>query len=116
AAAGGMALLLAFGGYGAEAAGALAVGKCGAYGHAFDYGSEHAAISAARDKCKGHCTAIPIKRACAALSVDMVNPCGAHGYAVGPLISTGQNNALRECYNDGGKECVIRAFTCDARG
>jgi hypothetical protein len=59
---------------------------------------------------------IPIKRACAALSVDLVNPCGAHGYAVGPRISAAQNNALRECYNYGGKECVIRAFACDARG
>lgn len=113
---GAVALLLTLGGPGALAAGALAVGKCGAYGQAFDYGSERAAISAARDKCKGQCTVIPIKRACAALSVDMVNPCGAHGYAVGPRISIAQNNALRECYNYGGKECVIRAFACDARG
>jgi hypothetical protein len=116
AALGGIALLLALCGPGAQAAGALAVGKCGAYGQAFDYGADGAAISAARDKCKGHCTVIPIKRACAALSVDLVNPCGAHGYAVGSRISTAQNNALRECYNYGGKECVIRAFACDARG
>lgn len=116
AATGGLILLLALSGPGAQAAGALAVGKCGAYGQAFDYGSERAAIDAARGKCKGQCTVIPIKRACAALSVDMVNPCGAHGYAIGPRISVAQNNALRECYNYGGRECVIRAFACDARG
>lgn len=111
-----MALLLALGGDGAEAAGALAVGKCGSYGQAIDYASESAAISAARAKCKGQCTVIPVKRACAALSVDLVNPCGAHGYAVAGQIGAAQNKALRECYKYGGKECVIRAFACDARG
>ena len=100
----------------AQAAGALAVGKCGAYGQAFDYASEGAAISAARERCKGKCTVVPMKRACAALSVDMVNPCGPHGYAVAPKISSAQNEALRECYKYGGKECVIRAWACDARG
>lgn len=100
----------------AEAAGALAVGKCGSYGQAIDYASESAAISAARAKCKGQCTVIPVRRACAALSVDLVNPCGAHGYAVAGQIAAAQNKALRECYKYGGKECVIRAFACDARG
>ena len=57
-----------------------------------------------------------MKRACAALSVDMANPCGAHGYAVAPRISAAQNSAMRNCYKFGGKECVIRTWACDARG
>jgi hypothetical protein len=100
----------------ANAAGALAVGKCGAYGHAYDFRNAQAAMVAARKQCKGDCTAIPMKRACAALSVDMANPCGAHGYAVAPRISAAQNNAMRNCYKFGGKECVIRTWACDARG
>ena len=100
----------------ADAAGALAVGKCGAYGHAFDFKDARAAMDAAQKQCKGNCKAIPMKRACAALAIDMANPCGAHGYAVAPRISTVLNNATRSCYKFGGKECVIRTWACDARG
>lgn len=100
----------------ADAAGALAVGKCGAYGHAFDFKDARAAMAAAQKQCKGACKAIPMKRACAALAVDMTNPCGPHGYAVAPRISTVLNDATRNCYKFGGKECVIRTWACDARG
>ena len=85
------------------AAGALAVGKCGAYGQAYDYAGETAARSAALKQCKGDCTAVTMKRACAALSVDMANPCGPHGYAVRPKISNTLNEATRKCYEFGGK-------------
>ncbi|WP_369810126.1 DUF4189 domain-containing protein [Bradyrhizobium sediminis] len=98
------------------AAGAFAVGKCGAYGQAFDYPAEAAARAAALKQCKGACTAVTMKRACAAFAVDMANPCGAHGYAVKPRISSSLNAATRKCYEFGGKECVIRAWACDARG
>jgi hypothetical protein len=98
------------------ATGALAVGKCGAYGQAYDYPAEDSARIAALKQCKGQCTAITMKRACAALAVDMANPCGAHGYAVKPKISASLNAATRKCYEFGGKECVIRAWACDARG
>ena len=101
----------------AWAAGAIAIGKCGAYGQAFDYAGEADALAAARRQCKGECpTALTMKHACAAFSVDMTNPCGAHGYAVKPRISSSLNQATRECYKFGGKECVIRAWACDARG
>ena len=99
------------------AAGAFAIGKCGAYGQAYDYAGEADARAAARKQCKGDCpTTLTMKRACAALSVDMTNPCGAHGYAVKPHISSSLNEATRKCYEFGGKECVIRAWACDARG
>ena len=98
------------------AAGAFAVGKCGAYGQAYDYPAEKAARSAALKQCEGKCTILAMKRACAALSVDMQNPCGPHGYAVRPHISSSLNEATRECYKFGGKQCVIRAWACDAKG
>jgi hypothetical protein len=113
-----LTLLLAASRFATEAwaAGAFAVGKCGAYGQAFDYPGEDAARVAALKQCKGQCTAVIMKRACAALAVDMKNPCGAHGYAVKPKISSSLNAATRKCYEFGGKECVIRAWACDARG
>ena len=98
------------------AAGSFAIGKCGAYGQAFDYAGEARARAAALKQCKGDCTAVTMKRACAALAIDMTNPCGAHGYAVMPKISSSLNAATRKCHEFGGKECVIRAWACDARG
>ncbi len=100
----------------ASAAGAFAIGKCGAYGEAYDFAAEAAARAAALKQCKGDCTALTMKRSCAALSIDLTNPCGAHGYAIEPRISTSLNAATRKCYEFGGKECVIRAWACDARG
>ena len=84
-----LTLLLAGSRYVSEswAAGSLAVGKCGAYGQAFDYPAEDAARIAALKQCKGQCTAMTMKRACAALAIDLKNPCGPHGYAVKPKIS-----------------------------
>ncbi len=100
----------------AHAAGALAVGKCGAYGQAYDYPAEESARAAALKQCKGTCETVIMKRACAALSLDMANPCGAHGYAVASRISNTLNAAMKKCYDFGGKECVIRAWACDAKG
>jgi hypothetical protein len=100
----------------AYAAGAFAVGKCGAYGKAIDYAGVAEAKAAAQKNCYGDCATVVMKRACAALSIDMTNPCGAHGYAVEPRISKSLNSATRKCYEFGGKECVIRAWACDARG
>ncbi|WKA32092.1 DUF4189 domain-containing protein [Bradyrhizobium roseum] len=100
----------------ARAAGAFAVGKCGAYGKAYDYPAEPAARAAALKQCKGNCTTVTMKRACAAFAVDLTNPCGPHGYAVKPRISSSLNAATKKCYEFGGKECVIRAWACDARG
>lgn len=99
-----------------HAAGALAIGKCGAYGQAFDRSASGLAMTAAKKQCKGECTAVAMNRACAAFAVDMANPCGAHGYAVAPRISSSLNEATRKCYEFGGKQCVIRAWACDARG
>jgi hypothetical protein len=98
------------------AAGALSVGKCGTYGQAYDYAAEDGARIAALKQCKGKCTTVTMKHACAALAIDLKNPCGAHGYAVKPKISASLNAATRKCYEFGGKECVIRAWACDARG
>ncbi len=94
----------------------MAIGKCGAYGQAFDYPAEDSARAAALKQCKGTCEAVTMKRACVALSLDMTNPCGAHGYAVASRISNTLNAALKKCYDFGGKECIIRAWACDAKG
>jgi|ERR1700704_597108 uncharacterized protein DUF4189 len=100
----------------AHAAGALAVGSCGAYGFAYDYTKEAAASQAALGKCAGGCKVVPVRRACGAIAIDGKNACGAHGYAVARRLGEAQNGALRQCYEYGGKDCVIRAWACDAKG
>ena len=99
-----------------QAAGALAVGQCGAYGFAYDYAQEAAANRAALGKCAGGCKVLPVKRACGAIAIDGKNVCGPHGYAVAIRLGEAQNTALRQCYDYGGKDCVIRAWACDAKG
>ena len=99
-----------------QAAGALAIGACGAYGFAYDYPKEGAASRAALGKCSGGCKVVPVKRACGAIAIDGKNACGAHGYAVAGRLGEAQNTALRQCYEYGGKDCVIRAWACDAKG
>jgi hypothetical protein len=110
------ASLFVAGAGGVHAAGALAVGACGAYGFAYDYKQQAAAAHAALGKCVGGCKVVPLRRACGAIAVDVRNACGAHGYAVARRLGAAQNTALRQCYELGGKDCVIRAWACDAKG
>jgi hypothetical protein len=102
----------------ARAAGALAIGACGAFGEAYDFRTVDEASKSALAKCQNDtCRVVTVtKRGCAAFAVDFNNACGAHGWGKGPRLGGSQNEALRSCYKDGGKECVIRTFFCDAKG
>jgi hypothetical protein len=101
----------------ASAAGALAVGACGAYGQAFGYRDLDAAQNSALQQCQGAgCRVVAtLRRSCAALAVDAANPCGPHGSAHASRLGAAQNDALRKCYRGGGKDCVIRTFVCDGK-
>ena len=101
----------------AQAAGALAIGACGAYGFAFDFGGDTVARNAALRKCEGECKVVAaLSRNCAAFAVDLRNACGFHAHATAARLALAQNQALRQCYQNGGKDCVVRAFVCDAKG
>jgi Domain of unknown function (DUF4189) len=101
----------------AQAAGALAVGACGAYGLAFDFAGDTVARNAALRKCEGQCNVVAaLSRNCAAFAVDLRNACGFNGHATAARLGLAQNQALQQCYRNGGKDCVVRAFVCDAKG
>jgi Domain of unknown function (DUF4189) len=102
----------------ARAAGALAIGTCGAYGEAYDFHTVAEARQSALSKCTSDgCRVVTsVRHGCAALAVDYGKPCGAHGWGKAPELGRAQNAALRACYHDGAKECVIRTFFCDAKG
>ena len=73
---------------------------------------------AALKKCSGpQCKIVlALKRSCAAFAIDGRKPCGAHGYASAKRLGQAENVALKQCYQFGGKDCVIRAWACDAKG
>src|ERR1035437_2430832 len=102
----------------ARAAGALAIGACGAFGEAHDFRTIYEARNSALTKCQSDTYRVVTvaKRGCAAFAVDFANACGAHGWGKAPKLGRSQNEALRSCYKDGGKKCLIRTFFCDAKG
>jgi hypothetical protein len=70
----------------ARAAGTLAIGSCGVFGEAFDFGTADETRHSAMSKCRGEsCRVASIaKRGCAAFAVDFTNPRGANGWGNGP--------------------------------
>ncbi len=70
----------------ARAAGALAIGACGAFGEAYDFRTVEEARQSALAKCRSDtCRVVTVtKRGCAAFAVDFTNACGAHGWGKAP--------------------------------
>jgi hypothetical protein len=102
----------------AHAAGALAVGACGAYGYGYDYHKLTDARAAAIKQCAGpSCKVVgSIRRGCAAFAIDAKQPCGSYGWAINSHLGKAENASLRRCYEFGGHDCVVRAWACDEKG
>jgi hypothetical protein len=102
----------------ADAAGALAVGACGAYGYGYDYHKVGDARVAAIKQCAANkCKIVgDIRRGCAALAIDAKRPCGSFGWAINSHLGKAENASLRRCYEFGGRDCVVRAWACDEKG
>jgi hypothetical protein len=102
----------------AHAAGALAVGACGAYGYGYDFRKLADARAAAIKQCAGSSCKIVglIRRGCAAFAIDARRPCGSFGWAINSHLGKAENTSLRRCYDFGGHDCVVRAWACDEKG
>lgn len=101
-----------------HAAGALATGRCGAYGYSYDDVSAEAAAQRARAQCRGKdCKVVTrFAKTCAAFAIDAKNTCGPSGWAKAATLAHAQNVATEQCHRFGGKTCVIRAWVCDVKG
>ena len=103
----------------ARAAGALAIGACGAFGEAYDFRTVDEARKSALAKCQGDtCRVVTVdqarlRRLRGRFHQSLRRPWLGQGAAARPRART---RRLRSCYKDGGKECVIRTFFCDAKG
>jgi hypothetical protein len=102
----------------AQAAGAFAVGACGAYGYGFDFHKAADARNAAMRKCIGkNCQVVgDLRRGCAAVSIDAKNPCGSYGWAINAHLGKAENLSMRRCSQFGGRACVVRGWACDEKG
>ena len=104
----------------APAAGALAVGACGAYGFAIDYARNDTARTSRFEQVFGQRLhrRCPPRSATARRWRSMVkNACGPFGYAAAAGLGLVDKHGRRSSATaSGGKDCVIRAFVCDAKG
>lgn len=102
----------------AAAAGAFAVGTCGAYGYGYDFHNATDARTAALKKCTGSACKIVgvMRRGCAAMAVDAKHPCGAFGWAINSHLGKAENASMRRCSQFGGRNCMVRAWACDEKG
>jgi hypothetical protein len=102
----------------AAAAGAFAVGACGAFGYGYDFRNATSARAAALKKCAGSTCKIvgEMRRGCAAVAVDAKNPCGSFGWAINSHLGKAENTSMRRCYQFGGRNCMVRAWACDEKG
>src|SRR5260370_33053985 len=73
----------------AEAAGAFAVGVCGAYGYGFAFHKGSEARAAAMKKCTGGtCKRVgDMRKGCAATAISAKNPCGSFGLDIESHLS-----------------------------
>ncbi len=100
----------------AQAAGALAIGKCDRHGWAYGYGSVAEASQQALSHCAengdGTCHIVAtLQGNCAAFAVD--GNCGARGWAWAGSREEAETNAISYCEKYGGSNCTIRRWVCD---
>ncbi|HVZ50409.1 MAG TPA: DUF4189 domain-containing protein [Pseudolabrys sp.] len=101
----------------AEAAGAIAIGKCTRVGYSFDYPSQGAAERRALSECRANgdrsCqVVVTIHRSCGAFAVS--GGCGARGWGYAPTRGRAETVALNSCRKYGGNDCRVRAWVCDS--
>ena len=110
--------MASFGSGNARAAGALAVGTCGAYGTAYGFDHMLGARRAALDHCTGTgCSvAVTIRNQCAAFAIERHRSCGARGWSHAATRAEAEEIAMQYCESYGRHRCKVRAWVCDDRG
>ena len=102
----------------AEAAGAIAIGKCDRVGYSYNYPSRGAAERRALSECRargdGSCqVVVNVSGACGAFAVSGQGGCGARGWAYAGTRARAETIALNQCRKYGGRNCHVKAWVCD---
>jgi len=95
--------------------GALAIGRCGAYGYSYNYSTRKAADARALKECpEKDCKIVTnFSGLCMAFATDTSKSCGAWGWATRPTRALAESVAVTQCKNAGGQSCRVRAQACD---
>lgn len=112
----GLALLT---GSAAEAAGAMAIGRCDRVGYSYNYPTQGAAERRALSECRANgdrtCeVVVTIHGSCGAFAVSGAGGCSARGWAYAPTRARAETIALGQCRKFGGANCRVKAWVCDS--
>jgi Domain of unknown function (DUF4189) len=101
----------------ANAAGAIAIGRCDRYGYSYGYQSTGGARRRALNECEkdgSSCqVVVTLHGACGAFAVSGSGGCGARGWSYAPSRARAERLAIEGCEDHGGRGCWIRAWVCD---
>lgn len=103
----------------AEAAGAIAIGKCDRVGLSYNFPSQRAAEQRALSECRSRgdrsCeVVVTIHQSCGAFAVSGAGGCSARGWAYAGTRARAETIALGQCRKYGGRNCRVKAWVCDA--
>ena len=85
-----------------------------AYGVSYDYTTMAAANARAIQECGAGCRVVRnFEKGCGAYAADQASGGVANGWGTGATESEAKATALSLCNQYGGKECIIRAWSCN---
>lgn len=102
----------------ARAAGALAIdnNRGSAYGFSHDYANMGDAERRALSECGRNCRVVlRFQTGCGAYAADQSSGSSVYGWGTASSRDAAQNRAREECRRAGGRNCVLRAWACNAR-
>ena len=95
--------------------GSLAVSNKGKYGYSYNYPTSEEADARALKECGSDCYIVKnFNGGCGAYAADQ-KPKGAWGWGTAPTKERAQELALSYCKQYGGKNCVVKIWSCNAR-
>lgn len=98
--------------------GALAIdsNQGGQYGFSYNQPSMDAAVRVAVNECGGGCSVVEtFSEGCAAYAADQVRGSSVYGWGNAANVGQAQNTALQYCQGNGGAQCIVRVWGCNAQ-
>lgn len=85
------------------------------YGFSYDYSTSNDAQNRALNECGRGCYIVKtFSSGCAAYAADQAYGSTAYGWGTASNGSEAQSTALNYCRQYGGKQCIVRAWSCNS--
>lgn len=87
-----------------------------AYGASYNFDTPGRAERAALRECGHGCTVVVrYENGCAAYAADQTHGSTIYGWAPGNSEHNAKRKAMRNCYNYGGQNCIVRVWGCEGQ-